>query len=74
MLQEKEKKKQEPKQKNGSKVETQIEKPKNGEKSSIHERYPLNPDYLNQIVVLGKTKPLLFNALFIQYVMQSKKH
>lgn len=24
------------------------------EPAPVHERYPLNPDYLNQIVVLGK--------------------
>ncbi|XP_064292614.1 sodium channel protein 60E-like isoform X3 [Plodia interpunctella] len=33
------------------------EKPKKCEKSSIQEKYPLNPDYLNQIVVLGADWP-----------------
>lgn len=50
----------ETKQRNGAKTqtETQIEKPKpkpkKYDRSSIQDKYPLNPDYLNQIVVLGK--------------------
>ncbi|CAH0401394.1 unnamed protein product [Chilo suppressalis] len=47
----------EPKKKHSKKTEKQTEKSKHAEKSSIHERYPLNPDYLNQIVVLGADWP-----------------
>lgn len=32
------------------------EKDRHSERSSIQDKYPLNPDYLNQIVVLGKTR------------------
>ncbi|KAG6458491.1 hypothetical protein O3G_MSEX010892 [Manduca sexta] len=39
------------------KIEKQKEKPKKSEKGSIQEKYPLNPDYLNQIVVLGADWP-----------------
>ncbi|XP_032520124.2 sodium channel protein 60E-like [Danaus plexippus] len=52
-----ENKKLESKLKNGSKTEIQVEPAKKNEKSTIHERYPLNPDYLNQIVVLGADWP-----------------
>ncbi|XP_069361351.1 sodium channel protein 60E isoform X6 [Maniola hyperantus] len=45
-------KKQETKLKNGSKTEIKMDQTKKGEKGSIEEKYPLNPDYLNQIVVL----------------------
>lgn len=55
--------KPQPKQTNGSKQQTQTklpektkEKEKHSERSSIQDKYPLNPDYLNQIVVLGKTR------------------
>lgn len=54
---------QEPKPKNGSQEQTQTKQPektkekdKHSERSSIQDKYPLNPDYLNQIVVLGKTR------------------
>nr|XP_026495463.1 sodium channel protein 60E isoform X2 [Vanessa tameamea] len=42
------------KPKNGFKTEIQVEQTKKCEKGSIQERYPLNPDYLNQIVVLDE--------------------
>ncbi|CAH2089702.1 unnamed protein product [Euphydryas editha] len=42
------------KPKNSSKTEIQVEKTKKNEKGSIQERYPLNPDYLNQIVILDE--------------------
>ncbi|XP_050352376.1 sodium channel protein 60E-like [Nymphalis io] len=45
------------KPKNGSKTEIQVEQTKKSERGSIQERYPLNPDYLNQIVVLGADWP-----------------
>ncbi|XP_075980866.1 na channel protein 60E isoform X3 [Anticarsia gemmatalis] len=47
--------KQEPKPKNPPKppIEKPVEKPKKPEKT-IQEKYPLNPDYLNQIVVLDE--------------------
>ncbi|CAH2089701.1 unnamed protein product [Euphydryas editha] len=45
------------KPKNSSKTEIQVEKTKKNEKGSIQERYPLNPDYLNQIVILGADWP-----------------
>ncbi|XP_075980867.1 na channel protein 60E isoform X4 [Anticarsia gemmatalis] len=50
--------KQEPKPKNPPKppIEKPVEKPKKPEKT-IQEKYPLNPDYLNQIVVLGADWP-----------------
>ncbi|XP_069361347.1 sodium channel protein 60E isoform X2 [Maniola hyperantus] len=47
-------KKQETKLKNGSKTEIKMDQTKKGEKGSIEEKYPLNPDYLNQIVVLDE--------------------
>ncbi|XP_069361349.1 sodium channel protein 60E isoform X4 [Maniola hyperantus] len=50
-------KKQETKLKNGSKTEIKMDQTKKGEKGSIEEKYPLNPDYLNQIVVLGADWP-----------------
>ncbi|XP_047507046.1 sodium channel protein 60E isoform X2 [Pieris napi] len=43
----------EAKKKNGAKSETEIDIAKK-ERCSIQERYPLNPDYLNQIVVLDE--------------------
>ncbi|CAG9133928.1 unnamed protein product [Plutella xylostella] len=43
--------------KGGARTEKQMEKPKKNEKGSIQEKYPLNPDYLNQIVVLGADWP-----------------
>ncbi|CAF4914237.1 unnamed protein product [Pieris macdunnoughi] len=46
----------ESKKKNGAKSETEIDIAKK-ERCSIQERYPLNPDYLNQIVVLGADWP-----------------
>ncbi|XP_047507038.1 sodium channel protein 60E isoform X1 [Pieris napi] len=46
----------EAKKKNGAKSETEIDIAKK-ERCSIQERYPLNPDYLNQIVVLGADWP-----------------
>ncbi|CAH0713199.1 unnamed protein product, partial [Brenthis ino] len=49
-----ENKKHELKKKDKSKTEIQVENAKKSEKASIHERYPLNPDYLNQIVVLDE--------------------
>lgn len=49
-----ENKKTESKVKNGSKSEITLDKSKKSEKGSAQEKYPLNPDYLNQIVVLGK--------------------
>lgn len=49
-----ERQKLEPKPKKPSKKADSLEKTKTSEKSTVHERYPLNPDYLNQIVVLGK--------------------
>ncbi|XP_059059664.1 sodium channel protein 60E-like isoform X2 [Achroia grisella] len=39
-----------------SKTENKLEK-KSEKKNSIQEKYPLNPDYLNQIVVLGADWP-----------------
>ncbi|XP_060805800.1 sodium channel protein 60E isoform X2 [Amyelois transitella] len=39
------------------KQEKPQDKPKKSQKSSIQEKYPLNPDYLNQIVVLGADWP-----------------
>ncbi|XP_045452593.1 sodium channel protein 60E [Melitaea cinxia] len=45
------------KPKNSSKTEIQVEQTKKNERGSIQERYPLNPDYLNQIVVLGADWP-----------------
>ncbi|CAH0764231.1 unnamed protein product, partial [Diatraea saccharalis] len=39
------------------KIEKQTEKSNKLEKGSIQEKYPLNPDYLNQIVVLGADWP-----------------
>ncbi|CAG4947677.1 unnamed protein product [Colias eurytheme] len=48
---------QESKKKNGPKTDKDADKTSKKEKSSIQERYPLNPDYLNQIVVLGADWP-----------------
>lgn len=49
--------------KNGTKEQILTKQPektkeneKHSERSSIQDKYPLNPDYLNQIVVLGKTR------------------
>ncbi|KAL0820244.1 hypothetical protein ABMA28_006163 [Loxostege sticticalis] len=50
----KERQKLEPKPKKPSKKADSLEKTKTSEKSTVHERYPLNPDYLNQIVVLDE--------------------
>lgn len=44
---------EETKPKKAAKIEKQKEKTKKYEKGSIQEKYPLNPDYLNQIVILG---------------------
>ncbi|KAJ0174015.1 hypothetical protein K1T71_010161 [Dendrolimus kikuchii] len=43
-----------PKPKNPPKTEKPKEKVKKSEKGCIQEKYPLNPDYLNQIVVLDE--------------------
>ncbi|XP_068620677.1 sodium channel protein 60E [Battus philenor] len=49
---------QETTKKNTSKTEKRSEKTKKkDEKGSVQEKYPLNPDYLNQIVVLGADWP-----------------
>lgn len=50
-----------------------MEHAKKSEKASIHERYPLNPDYLNQIVVLGKIHNIFIAQLNLSYIMLSKK-
>lgn len=47
----------------------QKEDKKKGDKS-IQEKYPLNPDYLNQIVVLGK-EPLTLSAQLIILEMRA---
>lgn len=56
---------EEPKQKAKLRIreEKPIEKVKKGDKQkeTVYERYPLNPDYLNQIVVLGKNQLLTTN-------------
>lgn len=51
--------------KNGSKTEIALDKSKKSEKGSAQEKYPLNPDYLNQIVVLGKKKNYIFSKLLL---------
>ncbi|KAM3963342.1 LOW QUALITY PROTEIN: voltage-dependent cation channel SC1 [Aphomia sociella] len=50
---------QQPKPRKDTKIESQVELKleKKCKKTSIQEKYPLNPDYLNQIVVLGADWP-----------------